>query len=101
MAILALFTGKISKVQYEAVRKELKWESEHPAGGICHVASFDEQGHIHVADVWESEDALNAFVVEKLAPVFAKNGIQPPHVAVFPVHNLNAYKAIDRYRVQG
>lgn len=99
MAVLALFTGKISKAQYETIRKEIKWETDHPAGGICHVATFDEQGHIHVADVWESEDALNAFVIQRLAPVFAKLGVPPPNVAVFPVHNMNVYKASDQYRV--
>lgn len=99
MAVLALFSGKITKAQYEAVRKELSWENSHPAGALCHVAAFDEQGNLHVADVWESEQAFHGFLVEKLAPVFGRMGLQPPTTSVLPIHNLNAYSGIDRFQV--
>lgn len=99
MAILAIFTGNISKSQYEALRKEVDWEGEQPRGGIIHAASFDESDRIHVADVWQSTDALNAFVGQRLMPAFEKLGIAPPEVAVYPVHNLNAYKSIDEHKV--
>ena len=41
MAILVIFTGTISKAQYEALRKEVGWEKNQPAGGIFHAAAFD------------------------------------------------------------
>jgi hypothetical protein len=99
MAILAIFTGNISKSQYEAARKEIDWEGQQPQGGIVHVASFDNSDRIHVADVWESVDAMNAFVEQRLIPAFKKLGITPPEVAVYPVHNLNAYKSIDKHKI--
>ena len=61
MPVLGLFTGKITKDQYDVIRAELDWEHNHPAGGVFHAASFDDDGTAHVADVWESAEELNAF----------------------------------------
>jgi hypothetical protein len=99
MAILAIFTGNISKAQYEAVRKVVDWEREQPKGGVFHAAGFDESDRIHVADVWESLDAMNAFVEQRLMPAFNTLGIAPPDVAVFPIHNINAYGSIEPHRI--
>jgi hypothetical protein len=99
MAILAIFHGKISKSQYESPRKEVKWEKEHPAGAVSHAASFDAGDQLHVADVWESHDAMMAFVEKRLVPGMKKLGITPPDVVVFPIHNLNAYHAIEKYKI--
>ncbi len=98
MPVLAIFSSPtLTKDQYEMLRKEVGWEVSKPAGGIFHVASFDEKGGIHVADVWESGDALNKFVGEQLLPVMQKHNFAPPSVEVFPVHNANAYPAVSRF----
>lgn len=99
MAILAIFTGNISKSEYEALRKEVNWEKQQPSGGIFHAASFDDSGHIHVADVWESSETMNAFVAARLMPAMQKLQIAPPEVAVYPVHNLNAYRSIEKFKI--
>jgi hypothetical protein len=39
---------------------------------------------VHLADVWASEDDLNAFAQNHLMPAFAKHHIEPPSVAVHP-----------------
>jgi hypothetical protein len=99
MAILAIFTGNISKAQYEALRKEVNWEGNQPQGGVLHAAGFDDSDRIHVADVWESAEAMNAFVEQRLMPAFKQLGFPPPDVAVYPVQNLNAYQAIEKHRI--
>jgi hypothetical protein len=99
MAILAIFTGAITKSQYESLRKEVDWEGNHAPGGVFHAAGFDQSGGIHVADVWDSADAMNAFVEQRLMPAMKKLGISPPDVAVYPAHNVNAYKSVDKHRV--
>src|SRR5437764_5898673 len=99
MAVLALFTGNLTKAQYDILRKEIDWEHKQPAGGVFHAASFDDQGRVHVADVWESPEALNAFAQQALMPAFQKHGIQPPEVSVFPAHKVQAYAAIEKYRI--
>jgi hypothetical protein len=98
MAILAIFTGNISKSQYEALRREVNWEKQQPQGAIFHVVSVDDSGGVrHVADVWESAEAMNAFVEQHLAPAMQKLQISPPNVEVYPTHNINAYKSIEKY----
>ena len=99
MAILAIFTGNISKSQYEELRNEVNWERQQPQGGVLHAASFDDSDRIQVADVWESADAMNAFVEQRLIPAFKKLEIAPPDVSVYPVHNLNAYESIEKYKI--
>jgi len=99
MAMLAIFTGNIDQSQYDALRKEVNWEQQQPEGGIFHAASFDDSGNIHVADIWESAEAMNAFIEARLAPAMQKLQIAPPEVTVFPVHNINAYTSIEKYRI--
>jgi hypothetical protein len=99
MAVLAIFTGNISKSQYDALRQEANWEKQQPQGGVFHAASFDDSGNIHVADVWESAEAMNTFVEQRLAPAMQKLQISPPNVEVYPTHNINAYKSIEEYTI--
>jgi hypothetical protein len=99
MAVLAFFTGPITKAQYESVRKDVNWEGILAPGGIVHAASFDDQDHAHVADVWESVDALNTFVQTRLMPAMQRFGVPAPNVTVYPLHNLNITKAGDKYRI--
>ena len=99
MPVLALFTGKLTKAQYDTLRKEVDWENKHPAGGIFHAASFDDNGQVHVADVWASADDLNAFAQHHLMPAFAKHKIDPPSVTVYPTHKVVAYTAITKFQV--
>jgi hypothetical protein len=99
MAILAIFTGDITKDQYDTIRKEIDWDHNHPAGAVFHAASFDENGRAHVADVWESADELNAFAQSSLMPAFQKFGFTPPNVEVYPAHNVGAYAGISKYLI--
>ena len=99
MAILAFFTGTISKNEYEMIRREIDWEHNPPAGVLFHAASWDEAGQAHVADVWESPEQMNDFAQNKLIPAFVRNKIQPPSVAVYPLYNLDAYKGLAKYQV--
>jgi hypothetical protein len=98
MPVLAIFTGKLTKAQYDILRKEVDWETKHPAGGIFHAASFDDHGNVHVADVWASADDLNAFAQTHLMPAFAKHNIPPPTVAVYPTHKVLAYSGISKFQ---
>jgi hypothetical protein len=100
MAILAIFTGKgITKQMYDSLRPEANWEKNPPAGAQFHACSFDDKGDLHVADVWESPEAMNQFVNSRLVPAMKKLNIPPPAVEVYPLHNMNVYAAADRYRL--
>ena len=101
MAILAIFTGDgtLTADGYDELREEVRWHEQHPQGGIVHVASFDETGAIHVADVWQSPEELDAFVQSRLIPALARRGATPPRVEIYPVHNLEAYPAVEAFKV--
>jgi len=81
------------------LRQEIDWEHKQPAGGVFHAAAFDDQGLIHVADVWESPEALDTFARTALMPAFAKHSIEPPSVTVLPAHKVQAYAAVEKYRI--
>jgi hypothetical protein len=101
MAILAIFTGDgFTKQMYEALRKEVDWEHNRPAGVIFHAASFDNSGNICVADIWESEQDLNNYFSNKLKPVMEKINAPLPKGEIFQIHNVNAYQGVDTYRVK-
>jgi len=99
MAVMAFFVGKISKEQYDTIRREINWEGNPPAGVLSHAASFDDTGQAHVADVWESPEQMNDFAQKTLMPAFARHNIPPLSVTVYPLYNLNAYKGLAKYQV--
>ena len=99
MPILALFTAPMTKPQYDTLFHEIHWHKDQPPGALCHVSSFDESGHIHVADVWETVEHLNAFVQNRLMPVMMKHNIPAPDVQIFPTHLIQAYKGMDKFKI--
>jgi hypothetical protein len=99
MAVLAIFTGAITKAQYETLRFTVDWARNNPPGAVLHAAAFDDSGQIHVADLWESAEDLDAFVTRRLLPLMDALKIQPPELCVYPVHAIHAYQAIDSYRL--
>jgi hypothetical protein len=102
MAVLAIFTGNnVTKQMYEALRKEVDWEHNHPAGLILHSAAFDNSGNnVRVADIWESEEQLNNFVSSRLMPVMQKGQVPAPRVEIFQINDVSAYPDIDKYKVR-
>ena len=62
--------------------------------GRLHHSCFGEDGDLMVYDVWESQEAFEAFGT-KLMPILAELGVDAGEPAVMPVHLL------DQERVQG
>jgi hypothetical protein len=100
MAIMAIITGSLTKANYEVVRKEVDWEGKPAKGGILHMVGFDPQGHLHVTDIWESQVDFQAFVEKRLGPAFAKLRFEAPGAEIYELHNVNAYPAIDKFKVK-
>ncbi len=94
MAVVAIFRGSgFTKAMYEALRSKVNWEGDNPKGGVFHAAGFNENGDIRVADVWESQEALEAFFTERLLPGFQAVGAPPPEAEIMPLHASIAYAA--------
>ncbi len=101
MAILAIITAPdIKKNQYEALRKEVDWEHRQAEGMIFHAAAFDKSEGAHIADVWNSQEALDQFFNTRLMPAMQRLKINPPKPETFPLHNANAGVGVDQFRMK-
>ena len=91
MAIVVLqdFPGGTLE-QYDQVTAQLTAQlnlgGHTPQGNLFHVVGMVE-GEMRVVDVWESESALNAFLVV-LRPLMQSAGMAAPQVTTWPVHNM-------------
>jgi hypothetical protein len=73
--------------KYDATLKDLEDAGAGaPAGRLYHCA-FASPGGVHVFDVWESQEAFDAFG-ETLIPILSAAGVDPgePHIA--EIHNI-------------
>ena len=73
--VMAMHWPEVTKEQYEAVRRDVNWEGNVPAGAKFHVAWFGDDG-FHVLDLWDSPGAFESFVQQRLMPGVQKAGIQ-------------------------
>jgi hypothetical protein len=99
MAILAIFHGtSIKKNDYELLRKEVNWERQKPKGMLIHTVGFDDSG-LHVADVWESREALDDYFKNRLIPAMKKHNMTPPDGQFYILHNANVDSSADKYKL--
>ena len=70
----------------EAIKQLEEAGAGAPAGRIHHLA-LESEGEIQVLDVWESEEALNAFAAT-LVPVLSGLGVELKPPMVSRVHNV-------------
>jgi hypothetical protein len=89
--------GDRSTPNYDRVQEALGTRENPPAGGLVHTAGFDEEaGVFRIFDVWESEDAWNTFMHERLLPVvqpMLDGGATPPVTRAYELHDFMAAPA--------
>ncbi|WP_035846183.1 carbohydrate kinase family protein [Kitasatospora azatica] len=85
--VMTLHWPEITPELYEAARTEVHWEDELPDGAQLHVAWFAEDG-FRVLDVWDSREAFERFVTERLNPVVVGKlgATTAPSVTYAPLH---------------
>jgi len=89
VAMLMHWPGMTSD-QYDAVMARLGLDANPAAGGVLHVAAVTDDG-VEVWDVWQTEQAFNGFLEQRLLPVIGELGITgEPEIKVIPLHNLYA-----------
>ena len=87
MAVALIFNGVgVTQAQYEQVLAEVNPDGKVAPGVLFHAAGPAADGW-RVVEVWESQEALDKFVQDKLGAALQKAGIsvQPE---VFPIQNL-------------
>jgi len=76
--------------EYDQAREKVAWDRDLADGAKLHISGFGDDG-LHVTDVWESEQAFNAFFAQRLRPAIEEIGIQgQPDVRFFPLHGILA-----------
>ncbi|MBV9593938.1 MAG: hypothetical protein JO147_09130 [Actinobacteria bacterium] len=76
----------------DAVTAEMDAKAKPPAGLIVHT-HYEQDGEVHVLDVWDSEQSYRSFAAERLRPatekIAAQNGMQaePPQEQLIEVHD--------------
>jgi hypothetical protein len=74
--------------QYEAVRKDVNFETDQPAGLLYHVIASDANG-LRIVDTWESAEQFQSFMEGRILPAVQKAGITAePRFEVLPAHNI-------------
>lgn len=78
----------VTPEQYDQMEEKVRWNQESPAGGIFHIAWF-EDGALRVVDAWESAEAFQTFVNDRLMPGVQALGIEgQPDVDIQPAHRV-------------
>jgi hypothetical protein len=82
---------------YDRVQEALGLRDDPPAGGLVHAAGFDEAGGVfRIFAVWESEDAWNAFLADRLTPVvqpLMAQGARAPETRTYTLHRFDVAPA--------
>ncbi len=76
-----------TKEQYDKAIEKLNLGGKTAPGGIFHLATVTQSG-IKVFDVWESKEAFDTFMAEKLGPVMSELGIQAGQPEMWSVINI-------------
>ena len=88
--VMIMHWPEVSKAQYDQVRKDVHWEQDAPRGARLHVAWFAQDG-CRVLDVWDSQQAFETFLRERLMPAVQRAKIQgEPKVSFSECHAIFA-----------
>ena len=88
MAIAIYFNpAALSEQQYRGTVDDLAAQGDWPPAGLVHHSCFGEGNALMVYEVWESQEALDAFG-QRLMPVLQKHEIDPGQPMVMPVVNV-------------
>ena len=91
MAVMMLLEWDgIGVEEYEAARRHINWEGDVPPGALFHVMATTDSS-VRVVDVWESAEAFQTFVDERLMPGTKELGLPgEPRVEILPAHAIFA-----------
>jgi len=88
--VMLMHWPEVTKEQYEQARKEVRWETDLPAGAKFHTAWFTDDG-LHVFDLWDSPQQFQNFVETRLGPATQRIGIKgQPKVDLSEAHAIFA-----------
>lgn len=88
MAVAVYFhPASLNEQQYRNVVDQLTSAGSWPPAGLVHHSCFGEGDNLMVYEIWETQEALDAFVQE-LMPVLQLQELDPGQPQVMPLVNL-------------
>jgi hypothetical protein len=72
--------------QYDRVIEKMDLGGQAPENAHFHWVTQTDEGLL-VVDVWETPEAFQAFADEKIGPLTAEEGMNPPQIEQHEVHN--------------
>ena len=89
VAVFMHFPG-LKRGEYDRLMADLQLDASPPAGQILHVAADASYG-INVVDLWQTKEAAESFVAQRLRPALQSRGVAVElSVDVQPLRNLFA-----------
>jgi hypothetical protein len=77
---------------YDRLQDAVGARTNPPAGGLLHSAGFDEEaGVFRIFDVWESKEAWETFMNDRLMPLvrpLMEQGARAPATRIYELHDL-------------
>ncbi|MDQ1734949.1 MAG: hypothetical protein QOH56_1200 [Pseudonocardiales bacterium] len=80
-------SDEFSPTQYDETIKQLDQAGAGAPRGRLHHVALESNGNIQVFDVWESQEAFDAFGAT-LMPILTNLGVDPGQPMVSPVRNI-------------
>jgi hypothetical protein len=88
MSVLIRFApASLTAAQYDESVRKLEEAGEFPPDGMDYHCCFGTEGQLHVSEIWDSQEQLDAFG-KKLMPVLSEVGIDPGEPELFEIHNV-------------
>lgn len=72
MTVIVIQQVAATEEQYRAVNDAMDTRGNPPAGLILHTGGPVDNGDLRVVDIWESAEAFQTFVAERLGPAIAQ-----------------------------
>jgi hypothetical protein len=88
MSVLIRFApASLTAAQYDESVRKLEEQGDFPPDGLDYHVCFGTEGNLHVSEIWDSREQLEAFG-ERLMPVLAEVGIEPGEPQIIDIHNI-------------
>jgi hypothetical protein len=97
MALMVTYDEpKVTRDDYDAVRKQIDWEHAPPAGCLLHMSYFDDAG-FHTVDIWDSRAELDSYLAKRFNPALTTLRLPLAQPKVIDLHLVAASPGLEKY----
>ena len=94
MAVVVIQDAEATVDQYDAVNEKLDAENNPIDGLMVHSGAAVGDNKMRIVDIWESADAFQKFVQERLIPAIAEVSPDAPQAAEPEIHELHDLQVV-------